>query len=428
MTVELRSRQAAAAIHAAVAQVEPRALPTRRRFFGRRGLMALIIAVSTPPVGVALVNAIRGDDPQTNQRIVDDQQRVEDDDGNRVLPDDRGLEDAPARVSGSKDASTGDVEPGGGEKTPAARSATTSALTGRLAFTATDKPVDHWANECGGGPCVYYNPSDVHTIDLRTGRTTPLAASPLFEQGSAWSPDGSRLAYSVARGDTTAALHTIGANGRDNRQIVSIEGKLALEPTWSPDGRRIAFALQNHATPYGMTCCPEIWMVDVDGNNLHRVDEITNTDSAPSNPAWSPDGRYLAFERIDVPTDPYEQAETWIFDLETRGLKYFADGAEPAWSPDGKRMAVASLGTGGEFNGAVVVFDVASGDAIDFISRPDSNLAEPAWSPDGKWVAFTSRGSASGSMRSIWVARSNGESVSAIVDGDKDYWAPSWVR
>jgi Tol biopolymer transport system component len=387
-----------------------------------------VVAALTPPAGVALVNAIRGDDPRTNQRIVDDARIVEQDD-DRGPPRERSADEGSALDSGPqrRGAPTTDAEPRGaasGVDKGGATSRTVASLglTGRLAFTAMDKPVGHWVNECFDGPCFYYNPSDIQTMDLRTGKVAPVASSPLFEQGSRWSPDGSRLAYSVARGDTTAALHTISADGTDDRQIVSIEGRLAFKPTWSPDGRRIAFLLRERSSPFGMTgCCAEIWMVDADGTDLHRVDEITETEGRPTSPAWSPDGRYLAFARADYYGTSFQ---TWILDLVTRRIEYFASGDDPVWSPDGKRLAVAN----GE---SVEVLSVRLRGVLSRIEAP-GRLSELAWSPDGDWIAFAASKSntpeGAYAERSIWVARPNGKDMTVVVRGEKDYWAPTWAR
>jgi TolB protein len=70
------------------------------------------------------------------------------------------------------------------------------------------------------------------------------------------------------------------------RQTTITHGE-AHSPAWSPDGRRIAFA---------GPCCEDsngaIYVVDADGSNLHRL--TSGFDAAP---AWSPDGTSLVFSR-----------------------------------------------------------------------------------------------------------------------------------
>jgi Tol biopolymer transport system component len=421
MTVELRSRQAAAGIHAAVAQVEPRVLPSRRRFFGRRAFIAIILAILTPPAGVALVNAIRDDDPRTNQRIVDDAQRREDDD--RVPPRERTTEeDAVSRAGGVP---TTDVGPRqGGRTTRTTPTMASLGLTGRLAFSAMDEPV----RTCGTSDCSNSGTSDIRTMDLRSGRVTPLASSQLFETAARWSPDGSRLAYPLLRGDpTTDGLYTTRADGTDKRRIASEGGNA----TWSPDGRRIAFVVEpahENVCVGGTQDRPEcgiqevaeqqeIRMVDADGTDLHRVEEIP-TDQNPREPAWSPNGRYLAFVQ-----GGYADPSVYVLDFQSKQIEWISSGSRPAWAPDGKRLAIAN-------NDLVEVIAMPSGQVIETVSREGHSLGEPAWSPDGEWIAFTARPSPNSedARRSIWVARANGSSMKVVIEGGpQEFGAPSWT-
>lgn len=307
-----------------------------------------------------------------------------------------------------------DVAPGTANQNRASRSVASLGLNGRLAFTAMDEPAVR--QECVDSPCFQHSPSDIKVMELAGGRVVSLTSSALFEQESSWSRDGSRLAYSVARGDSTAELHTMRADGSDSRRIVSEEGSSARRPTWSPDGRRIAFVLEpsvpTSAVPGNVNA---IWIVDDDGANMRRVDEI-DSDTYTTSPAWSPDGRFLAFVQIDS-----GGSHVRVLDLETEAVVWVGSGNLPAWSPDGTRLAVDT----GE---AVDVIDVASARVIDRIGRPGRRFGEPTWSPDGEWIAFAASdvGSSGSGKRSIWVARPNGDDLSVLVDGPEEYWAPSW--
>lgn len=316
--------------------------------------------------------------------------------------------------SGSSGAPRKDVTPGTTKQDPASRSVASLGLNGRLAFTAMEEPAAR--HECVDSPCLQHSPSDIKVMELAGGRVVSITSSPLFEQESSWSRDGSRLAYSVARGDSTAELHTMRADGSDSRRIVSEEGSSARKPTWSPGGRRIAFVLEpsvpTSAVPGNKNA---IWIVDDDGANMRRVDEI-DTDTYTTSPAWSPDGRFLAFVQIDS-----GGSHVHVLDFETQAVTWVGSGNIPAWSPDGTRLAVDTGET-------VDVIDVTSRRVIDSIGRPGRRFGEPTWSPDGEWIAFAASdaGSSSSGKRSIWVARPNGDDLAVLVDGPQEYWAPSW--
>jgi TolB protein len=103
-------------------------------------------------------------------------------------------------------------------------------------------------------------------------------------------------------------------------------------PAWSPDGSMIAF--ERGLQPCGYYgCSRDIFVMNADGSNVRRlttawVDYLYHTDAA-----WSPNGRFIAFTRQYC---PYycELPSVWIADLQGTRLAQVTDhGANPAWKP-----------------------------------------------------------------------------------------------
>jgi TolB protein len=100
----------------------------------------------------------------------------------------------------------------------------------------------------------------------------------------AWSPDGSRIAFASAGcSGTTAAISVMNADGANAHQIASLApGPTCLDTggmAWSPDGTRIAFSVN------GM-----LEVVNGDGSNVHPLGGVMGNE-----PAWSPDGSQIVF-------------------------------------------------------------------------------------------------------------------------------------
>jgi tricorn protease len=119
---------------------------------------------------------------------------------------------------------------------------------------------------------------------------------------------------------------------------------------------------------------------------------ITSGHASDVSPAWSPDGRFIAFER-----DTGELHAYFIVPA-LSGLERKVVNANPApiggaisWSPDGKYLAVVERGSSHDPRARILFVSVESGDKRDSgIELPAQYVADLAFSPDGRYLAFVS--------------------------------------
>ena len=189
----------------------------------------------------------------------------------------------------------------------------------------------------------------------------------------------------------------------------------------------------------------EIWTMEADGRNRVRLtkpappqtDAIGNT-----SPAWSPDGRLIAYtgsgEAVDEDQDELEVYVMRADGSETRRLTndHVHDGT-PVWSPDGERLAFSHTPRLGseEADGVIVVMNADGGDRIEITRHP---LAPdivfdfaPAWSPDGTLIAFgrstyTAAGEAKVAIHTV--APDGSDERLLVEDGGDPAWSPDGTQ
>jgi TolB protein len=159
----------------------------------------------------------------------------------------------------------------------------------------------------------------------------------------------------------------------------------------------------------------EVFIADFDGGG---VKQITQNQSINVSPAWSPDGRRIAFTSY-LKRNP----DLYFIDLDGRNLQRFsyAPGlnVSPSWSPDGKQIA---LMMGMEGKSEIVVMDAYGGN-VRKLTKSHGNEASPSWSPDGKSIAFVS--DRAGSPQ-IYVMANDGSNVRRLTYEGNYNTNPSW--
>ena len=224
-----------------------------------------------------------------------------------------------------------------------------------------------------------------------------------------WSPDGRRLLYT-----TNTAVFVVGADGRGShavtpRGITEISGA-----DWAPDGARIVYTI-GRGSPPANRACRALYIVALGDPRPQR---IPRGDGCVYGPAWSPDGRWIAYNQ-EIPGFTqlrYSQADG-------RGTHHLTDTrAQARWSPLGRSLAFA--GDEG------LTSHTFSPHRVTELLSELGMIVSFAWAPDGSSIAVERDGPipTSGKPgRSISVVRPDGSGLKPITQGDSDTetsWQP----
>ncbi len=183
-----------------------------------------------------------------------------------------------------------------------------------------------------------------------------------------------RIAYITEEAQKSYSLQVADSDGYGAQTIVRSDEPL-LSPAWSPDGKQLAYVSFEDKRP-------KVYVQDVAEGRRNLVAEFRGINSAP---AWSPDGRSLALT-LSREGNP----EIYRYDLGARLLKRLTDDpsidTEPSWSPDGRSIVFTSDRAGGP---QIYRMDATGGVAERLTYENDYN-ARASFAPDGKQLVMVS--------------------------------------
>jgi eukaryotic-like serine/threonine-protein kinase len=222
-----------------------------------------------------------------------------------------------------------------------------------------------------------------------------------------FSPDGTRLAFSVADGDQMQLW--IKRLDRGNQTIFTREGEVNFRPSWSPDGRSIAW-ISNQGQQYDIQVKPAdqsaqprlllgrkaewpiwevfyprsgpwvIFRVENQASDIYAIrpgvdstaTELVATGASERMPALSPDGRWLAYVsdvtgRYEVYVRPFPNVQDATWQVSTKG------GSEPRWSHSGRELFFRNP------TGMMMATPIAAGSAFEW-GEPQALFSAVAFS------------------------------------------------
>jgi TolB protein len=226
----------------------------------------------------------------------------------------------------------------------------------------------------------------------------------------AWSPDGRAIAFVQKRcwpnpRDTRCAisyetyLYVVNADGSGLRRLTTQRAHL-FNPSWSADGKTIR---------YGG------YLVNVDGSGRKKLPR-----NVPLAGSWSPDGQRVAFVPLaHSPADVRDPTKhgLWVMNADGSDVRRVAPKAtsgDPAWSPDGRQIAFRRFdGRLFESAGNSDLFVVnADGSGLRRLTHAAANVRWFAWSPDGRTIAFLRN-------REVYIVKADGSGERRLTQLDK---------
>jgi tricorn protease len=172
---------------------------------------------------------------------------------------------------------------------------------------------------------------EIFTVPAENGDARNITrTSGAAEHAPIWSPKGNEVAWFSDAGGKGYNLLIASQDGLTEPRTISIgESKMAWEPAWSPDGKHIAFADDK----------VRVRIVDVEKGTIKTVETAgANTERGNMGLIWSHDSRWLAYTKTG--TNNFRQIKVWsaandsIYSL----TNSFADSFSPAWDRDGKHL------------------------------------------------------------------------------------------
>jgi len=222
-------------------------------------------------------------------------------------------------------------------------------------------------------------------VSTHSGDPIPMTAEGVSSSYPRWSPDGKYLAFLSSRNAGKSQVWLLNRLGGEAARLTdTVQGVTDFE--WSPDSTRLILVLQDPKSE--------------DAEAAKDKDKDTPAPKPKTPPPFVIDR--LQFKEDTVGYLDRRRTHLYLFEVASKRVTQITSGDfddnEPAWSPDGKSLAFTSNRSTPDadrnFNSDIWVVAADNTDKGAHLAQVTTNLGadrSPTWSPDGKWIAFVSQ-------------------------------------
>jgi dipeptidyl aminopeptidase/acylaminoacyl peptidase len=233
--------------------------------------------------------------------------------------------------------------------------------------------------------------SRIWMVPTAGGDAIPLTAEGVASSHPRWSPDGKYLAFLSTRkdaegNDEKAQVYLLNRQGGEAQRLTdTIQDVDEFE--WAPDGKQLVLILRD----------PTPEETEAAAKKSRSADDGAAKKSK-AQPPWVIDR--LQFKNDNVGYIDRRRTHLYVFTLATKTQRQVTSGdyddAQPAWSPDGKSLAFASNRTKPDpdatYNSDIWVVaadNTDQGEHSTQVTNFPGQKEHPSWSPDGKWLTYS---------------------------------------
>lgn len=248
---------------------------------------------------------------------------------------------------------------------------------------------------------------EVYMLDSDGGGIRQLTADRSISLSPAWSPDGSRIAYtSFRRGYPDIYVIDLRSN---NRACIANYPGINMAGAFSPAGGELLMVLSKDGNP-------EVYVKDLGGGRLTR---LTNTPRAgEASPTWSPDGSQVAYVSDLSGTG---SPQIYVMGRSGGSRRLTSRGREnvsPDWGPNGW-IVYASRRSGAY---SVCMINPQSGEDRE-IAGGDASYEDPCWASDGRHVVCTRQ---EGRTKRLYMLDTMGDPALCLTPDGGGWSSPAW--
>lgn len=232
----------------------------------------------------------------------------------------------------------------------------------------------------------------------------------------AWSPDGSRIAYTRGNNSGDDSVWVVNADGTTTFPLEIGGGGDKQHPTWSPDSSKIAYAVVKNAPE-------QIYVASSTGGIGPPL-----ANGVGHEPTWSPNGSKIAFDAYH--SGGFGYVDLHVVNVDGSGTPLivppssFTEWTFNAWSPDGGRIAYRATAASGATVYRVMNADGSGDHPLAVPGEGDARYA--SWSPDGSRVVYEGALLGAINARNLYIANTDGSGGAQPLTSDGKSTSPAW--